>query len=64
MPQSDLKSPNLSEEEIDLIAELVDRERKQLLVETRHTDSRHLRTELQKRLTLVQEILEHLGRPS
>ena len=64
MPPSDVKTPHLTEEEIDLISELVDRERKQLLVETRHTDSRHLRNELNKRLALVQETLEHLGRQS
>ena len=64
MPQPDVRSPQLSDEELDLIAELVDRERKQLLVETRHTDSRQLRNELNKRLSLVQETLEHLGRHS
>ncbi|MCC7153155.1 MAG: hypothetical protein IT161_01190 [Bryobacterales bacterium] len=64
MPESDVHSPQLTGEEIELIIELVDREGKQLLIETRHTDSRQLRSELNKRLSLVQNILDHLGRHS
>lgn len=64
MPQTDVRYPQLSGEELELITELVERERKQLLIETRHTDSRQLRNELNKRLSLVQETLEHLGRQS
>ena len=49
---------NLSSEELAIIAELLESERAQLLIEVRHTDHRAYRDELRHRLAIVEGLVE------
>ncbi len=51
----------LSSEEHAILAELLESEQAQLLVEIRHTHHRAYRDELRRRLDLVEKLLAHLG---
>ena len=63
---------SLSEGDVELLSELLEDESMRLLRETRHTDARALRAELQARLNDVDRLLSRLramqasppGRPS
>ena len=50
----------VSDEESRLILELVEREHKELLVETRHTDARDYRAGLRERLAAVEALQQRL----
>ena len=52
--------PRLSDEEWDLIVELLECERNELPVEIHHTNSASVRTDLQHRADLVQGMLARL----
>jgi len=52
--------PVLTEEEWDLMIELLDRKRSELLIEIRHTRTRDFRDQLRKRLDLVEQLLQRL----
>jgi hypothetical protein len=52
--------PRLSDEEWDLIVELLECERNELPVEIHHTRSAGVRTDLQRRAELVQGLLARL----
>lgn len=52
---------SMSEAELRLIAEMLESKKAQLLVETRHTDSRVFREELRQRLTIVESLIERTG---
>ena len=54
--------PVLTEEEWDLVIELLERKRSELLIEIRHTRTRDFRDQLRKRLDLVEQLLQRLGR--
>ncbi len=49
---------NLSGEELDILARLLESEQAKLLIEIRHTDHRAFRDELRHRLDLVEGLLE------
>ncbi len=49
---------NLTSEELEVLAELLDAARTRLLVEIRRTDHRAFRDELRHRLTVVEALLE------
>jgi hypothetical protein len=53
--------PVLTEQEWNLIVELLKRAQSELPVEIHHTHSRAYRKELQGRLQLVEQLLERLG---
>jgi len=55
----------VSNEELAVLAELLESAHARLLVEIRHTDHRAFRDELRKRLTVVEALAErcHSGRP-
>lgn len=48
----------LSNEELAILAELLDAERAKLLVEIRHTDHRSFRTQLRDRLAIIERLVE------
>lgn len=50
----------VSDQELQLIRELVEREYKELLVETRHTDARDYRAGLRERLAAVEALQQRL----
>jgi len=52
--------PVLTEEEWDLVIELLERKRSELLIEIRHTRTRDFRDQLRKRLDLVEQLLQRL----
>ena len=52
--------PKLSDEEWDLIVELVECERSELPVEIHHTCNANVRAELQRRAEVVRKLLERL----
>jgi len=52
--------PNLSEEELQVLTELLESERVKLLVEIRHTDHRAYREELRRRQQVVEELEERV----
>jgi hypothetical protein len=52
--------PNLSEEELAILTELLESERVKLLVEIRHTDHRAYREELRRRQEIVEQLEEHI----
>jgi hypothetical protein len=54
---------NLTDQELAVIAELLESERARLLVEIRHTDHRSFRDELRHRLALVERLLERCPQP-
>jgi hypothetical protein len=56
--------PRLSDEEWDLIVELLECERNELPVEIHHTRNANVRAELQQRADLVQHLLERLRQPA
>lgn len=47
----------LTGQEVDIVAELLESERARLMVEIRHTDHRAYRDELRQRLDSVEELL-------
>jgi hypothetical protein len=49
---------NLGGEELAIVAELLESERAQLLIEIRHTDHRAYRDELRHRLAIVEGVAE------
>lgn len=49
-------SLDVSSEELEVLAELLESERAKLLVEIRHTDHRRYRTELRERLEIVERL--------
>ena len=49
---------NLNSEELAILAELLESERTELLVEIRHTDHSIFRDELRHRLSLVESLLQ------
>jgi hypothetical protein len=51
---------SLNEGDVELLAELLEDESMRLLRETRHTDARAMRAELQMRLRAVDRLLGHL----
>ena len=51
----------LPEEELAVLAELLETARAKLLIEIRHTDHRAFRDELRHRLTLVENLIERCG---
>jgi hypothetical protein len=51
---------NLSEEELQILAELLESERVRLLVEIRHTDHRTYREGLRRRQQLVEQLEERV----
>jgi len=55
----------VSDEELAVLAELLESARARLLVGIRHADHRAFRDELRKRLTVVEALAErcHSGRP-
>jgi hypothetical protein len=55
--------PKLSEQEWDLIVELLECERNELPVEIHHTRNSDVRTELQERADMVQGLLSRLRQP-
>ena len=55
--------PKLSDEELGLILQLLEREQNDLPSEIHHTDSSLVRAELQGRLELVRKMLERLHHP-
>jgi hypothetical protein len=52
--------PRLSDEEWDLVVELLECERNELPVEIHHTRSLDVRTDLQQRAEMVRRLLERL----
>ena len=50
----------VSDSEVQLMEELIEHERKELLVEMRHTDARQFRTGLRERLAAVEALQERL----
>ena len=52
--------PNLSEEELAILIELLESERVKLLVEIRHTDHRAYRQTIRHRQDLVEELEERI----
>jgi hypothetical protein len=52
----------LNDEELAVLAELLESEHARLLVEIRHTDHRTFRDELRHRLTLVEALTERCRR--
>jgi hypothetical protein len=48
----------LSNPELDLILELLEREQKRLPVEIRHTDAHKFRTDLRERLATIESLIE------
>ena len=55
--------PRLSDEEWDLVVELLECERNELPVEIHHTRNASVRAELQQRADLVQGLLGRLRQP-
>jgi hypothetical protein len=51
---------SLSNEEHELLAIMLEREQAKLLVEIRHTDNRHFREELRRRLDLLSHLHERM----
>ncbi|HUI55462.1 MAG TPA: hypothetical protein VLY04_10845 [Bryobacteraceae bacterium] len=49
---------NLTNEELAILAELLESERTKLLIEIRHTDRRSFRDELRHRLMVVEGLVE------
>jgi hypothetical protein len=49
---------NVSDVELSVLLEMLDQQKSQLLVETRHTDTRSFRVDLQQRLAVVDSLLE------
>jgi hypothetical protein len=54
-------APFLSEEEWAVVYELLDREHRELLTVTRHTDKREYRNQLKHRLDIVSALLERVS---
>jgi hypothetical protein len=54
----DQLEPRLSNEELELLNELLAAERDRLLVEIRHADHRNYREQLRHRLALVESLAE------
>jgi hypothetical protein len=52
--------PNLTEEELQVLTELLESERVKLLVEIRHTDHRAYREGLRHRQELVEQLAERI----
>jgi hypothetical protein len=52
--------PSLTEEELQILTELLESERVKLLVEIRHTDHRSYREELRRREELVEQLAERI----
>ncbi|SPE42915.1 hypothetical protein SBA3_710024 [Candidatus Sulfopaludibacter sp. SbA3] len=52
---------NLTDEEFEILAGLLESERTKLLIGIRHTDHRAFRNELRHRLTLVERLIERCG---
>jgi hypothetical protein len=50
----------VSDDELQLMLELVEREHKELLVETRHTDARDYREGLRERMEVVEALQQRL----
>jgi hypothetical protein len=50
---------NLDAEQLGILAELLESERAQLLIEIRHTHHRAFRDELRHRLALVEDLADH-----
>jgi hypothetical protein len=48
----------LSEDELKLVVELLEREQKELLIEIRHTDTANFRTGLKERLATIEALLK------
>ena len=48
---------NLTEEELQILTELLESERARLMVEIRHTDHRAYRDELRRKLAIVERLL-------
>ena len=53
-----MMNQQLTEQDIELLIELLDDESIRLLRETRHTDARAMRAEMHARLTAVDRLLE------
>ncbi|HTA46791.1 MAG TPA: hypothetical protein VK789_30315 [Bryobacteraceae bacterium] len=51
-----------SEEELSVLAELLDSERARLLVGIRHTFHREYRQELQRKLDVVESLIKRIGK--
>lgn len=51
-------SLDVSSEELELLAELLESERAKLTIEIRHTDHRSYRTQLRERLAMVERLDE------
>jgi hypothetical protein len=49
----------VSDQEMDLILELLERTQKRLLVEIRHTDAHKFREDLRARLATVESLIDH-----
>ena len=52
--------PDLTEEELAVLAELLESERVKLLVEIRHTDSRTYREGLRRRFEMVEQLEQRI----
>ncbi len=48
----------ISDPELELILELLDRDQRKLLVEIRHTDSHKFREDLRARLAAIESLIE------
>ena len=51
---------SLSNDEHEFMLEILEREQAKLLVEIRHTDNRHYREELHRRLDLLNHLFERV----
>jgi hypothetical protein len=49
---------DVSSEELEVLAELLESERAKLTIEIRHTDHRSYRTQLRERLAIVEQLEE------
>lgn len=61
MQPTQAQIPAVTQQDWQLIGELLDREVKTLLIEVRHADVRAARATLQRRLEQTQELLAKIG---
>lgn len=60
MPEPSVSVPLLKAEDRTLLLELLELERQRLLIETRHTDTRHFREQLYRRLDHIERLADEL----